>query len=268
MKLFDTHCHFETADTAEIAAILSRAKAAGVEKLLAVGGSQALNAGVAAAMDANGKWRMGNGECRRDSQASFPDIVGAIGFDRDQVGMTEGEIADALSSQFSIHDFKSLGEIGLDYHYSPETRKAQTALFAAQLEEARRRDLPVVIHTREAADDTIAILKEIPSRGVIHCFTGEPAEARAYLDLGFYISISGIVTFRAADNVRESALVVPDDRILIETDSPFLAPVPMRGKTNEPAFVAHTCEFLAKLRGMAADDFAGLTFANAERLFA
>ena len=261
MRLFDTHCHFETADAGEIAAILSRAKSAGVEKVLAVGGSRSLNAGAVAALTVDG-------ERGGDSRASIPDVVGAIGFDRDQVGMAEGDIAGILDSQFSTHDFRALGEIGLDYHYSPETRKAQTALFAAQLEEARRRDLPVVIHTREAADDTIAILKEIPSRGVIHCFTGEPSEARAYLDLGFCISISGIVTFRAADNVRESALVVPDDRILVETDSPFLAPVPMRGKANEPAFVVYTCAFLAKLRGMAADDFAELTFANAERLFA
>ena len=141
---------------------------------------------------------------------------------------------------------------------------AQRRLFAEQLEEARRRGLPVVIHTREAAADTIALLREIPSRGIIHCFTGSPDEAKAYLDLGFYVSISGIVTFRAADNVRESALVVPDDRILIETDSPFLAPVPLRGRRNEPAFIRHTCEFLARLRGVPAEDFAELTFANAE----
>jgi TatD DNase family protein len=140
-------------------------------------------------------------------------------------------------------------------------------LFASQLEEAKRRDLPVIIHTREAFEDTLALLKEIPSRGVIHCFTGTPEEAEAYLDLGFYISISGIVTFRAADNVRKSALVVPPERILIETDAPFLAPVPMRGKANEPAFIVHTCEFLAKLRGMDVEEFAALTYANGERAF-
>lgn len=240
MKLFDTHCHFETTDAGEIAAVLSRAKAAGVEKVMAVGGSPALNAAALAA-------------------AKF-GCLAACGYDRDQTGAERRPIA-------SDAPLAAWGEIGLDYHYSPETRKAQVELFAAQLEEARRRGLPVVIHTREAADDTIALLKEIPSRGVIHCFTGGPDEAKAYLDLGFSISISGIVTFRAADNVRETALVVPDDRILIETDAPFLAPVPMRGKPNEPAFVKYTCEFLAKLRGMAPDDFAELTFANAERTF-
>ena len=140
------------------------------------------------------------------------------------------------------------------------------SLFAAQLEEARKRHLPVVIHTREADDDTLGLLREIPSSGVIHCYTGTPEAAKKFLDLGFYISISGIVTFKAAQNVRDSALVVPDDRILIETDSPYLAPVPMRGNPNEPAYIRHTCEFLAALRGTSAADFAELTFKNGERM--
>ena len=263
MRLFDTHCHFETADAKEIAAILSRAKAAGVEKVMAVGGSPALNAAaIAAATLENVKCKMENGKL-----GALPEVVCAIGCDRDQAGVSKVDTSAIFHFPFSIFNFSAIGEIGLDYHYSPETRKEQMALFAAQLEEARRRNMPVIIHTREAADDTIALLKEIPSRGVIHCFTGKPDEAKAYLDLGFYISISGIVTFKAAENVRESALVVPDDRIMIETDAPFLAPVPMRGKPNEPAFVKYTCEFLAKLRGMAPDDFADLTFANAERAF-
>ena len=123
------------------------------------------------------------------------------------------------------------------------------------------------IFPASAADaDTVALLKEIPSRGIIHCYTGTPEYAKRFLDLGFFISFSGIVTFKPADNVRASARVVPDDRILIETDSPFLAPVPLRGQTNEPAFIVHTCEFLAKLRGVSADDFAELTFENAERI--
>jgi TatD DNase family protein len=123
--------------------------------------------------------------------------------------------------------------------------------------------LPVVIHTRDADDDTLGILREIPSKGIIHCFTSTPSFCRALLDLGFYISISGIVTFRAAENVRESVRIVPDDRLLIETDSPFLAPVPMRGNPNEPAFLVHTARFLADLRGMPLEDFAALTTRNA-----
>ena len=250
MRLYDTHCHFETASPVEIAAILSRARAAGVEAVMAVGGSPALNAAaeLAAEVAASGE--------------GMPKVCFATGFDRDQVNVS---LCLCVNSE---HPPRAVGEIGLDYHYSPETREAQRKLFGSQLEEAAKRGLPVIIHTREADDDTLALLREVPSRGVIHCYTGTPEAAKAFLDLGFYISFSGIVTFRLADNVRAAAAVVPDDRILIETDSPFLAPVPLRGKVNEPAFVRHTCEFLAARRGMAADDFAALTFANAERAFA
>ena len=260
MRLYDTHCHFETASPVEIAAILSRARAAGVEAVMAVGGSPALNAAaeLAAEVAASGE--------------GMPKVCFATGFDRDQVRdsclVSRGSLGGADESRTTKHEPRAIGEIGLDYHYSPETREAQRELFGAQLEEAAKRSLPVIIHTREADDDTLALLREVPSRGVIHCYTGTPEAAKAFLDLGFYISFSGIVTFRLADNVRAAAAVVPDDRILIETDSPFLAPVPLRGKVNEPAFVRHTCEYLAARRGMAADNFAALTFANAERAFA
>lgn len=243
MKLFDTHCHFESGDEKEIAAILARAKAAGVEKILAVGGSAALNANALSA-----------------KSNKVPMVEVALGFDRDQLDLP------STISDLDLAPAVAIGEIGLDYHYSPETRTQQRELFASQLEIARVRDLPVVIHTREAWEDTLVMLKEIPSRGIIHSFTGTPEEAKSYLDLGFFISFSGIVTFKKADNVRASVKVVPDDRILIETDSPYLAPVPMRGQANEPAFVRHTCEFLAKFRGMNAEEFAALTFANGERV--
>lgn len=252
MPLFDTHCHFETEDSAAVSAVLVRAKSAGVGKVLAVGGGRRLNAGVKAAAAAAA------------GRADMPEVLCAVGFDRDHAA----EADDPSALPDLPRALSAWGEIGLDYHYSPETRLEQTELFASQLEEARRRNLPAIVHTREAADDTFAILREVPSRGVIHCFTGTPEEAKRYLDLGFYISISGIVTFRAAANVRETALAVPDDRILIETDSPFLAPVPFRGKPNEPAFVARTCEFLAELRGMPPEEFAGLVWRNAERMLA
>lgn len=249
MRLYDTHCHFERADPTEIALILERAKAVGVEKLMAVGGSSSLNESAALAV-----------EVAAESVVA-PQVVCAVGLDRDQVGKTCAPQTPSLKPQTSL---RAWGEIGLDYHYSPETREQQLALFAEQLEEARRRDLPVVIHTREADDDTVALLREIPSRGIIHCYTGTVEFAKRFLDLGFYISISGIVTFKPAENVREVARILPDDRFLIETDSPFLAPVPMRGNPNEPAFIRQTCEFLANLRGVSADAFADLTFANAE----
>jgi len=230
IELFDTHAHFE-GTREEAAAAVERAFAANVTRIMAVGGSESLNAGT-------------DGFAYR-----------AIGWDRDQVGKSLPELDYAGVS--------AVGEIGLDYHYSPGTREQQRELFAKQLELAKKLGLPVVIHTRDADDDTLGLLREIPSRGIVHCFTGSPEFCRALLDLGFYISISGIVTFRAADNVRESALAVPDDRILVETDSPFLAPVPLRGNPNEPAFVVHTAKFLADLRKTSFESFAAQTTANA-----
>ena len=228
--LFDTHAHFEgTAE--ETAAAMERARKAGVAHVMAVGGSKTLNEGTAGF-----KYR-------------------AVGWDRDQVGQ------ELPSLDYS--NACAVGEIGLDYYYSAETKAAQRELFSRQLEKSLELDLPVVIHTRDADDDTIAILREIPARGIIHCFTGSPGFCRALLDLGFYISISGIVTFRAADNVREAALYIPDERILIETDSPFLAPVPMRGSPNEPSFLVHTAKFLAQLRRTPFERFAETTTRNA-----
>ena len=268
MRLFDTHCHFDASDPAVVADVLVRAKAAGVERILAVGGSREMNEGAfcAARCAAQDGEKKGSGsDGGRD--VGFPAVTASFGYDMDGVDLTQDDdvLDDTLLAPPSAPPLAAIGEIGLDYHYyKPETRARQMRLFAAQLEEARSRGLPVVVHTREAAADTLALLREIQSRGIIHCFTGTPEEARSFLDLGFYVSFSGIVTFKAADNVRASARYVPDDRVLIETDAPFLAPEPMRGKANEPAFVRHTCEFLARLRGTSPDDFADLTFANGE----
>lgn len=268
MRLFDTHCHFDASDSAAVADILMRARAVGVERILAVGGSSEMNEGAfcAARCAAQNGGGTGNGD-DGGSNGRFPAVLTSFGYDMDGVDLAEGDdvLNDTISAPPSAFPLAAIGEIGLDYHYyGPETRTRQMRLFAAQLEGAHSRGLPVIVHTREAAADTLALLREIPSRGIIHCFTGTPEEARDFLDLGFYISFSGIVTFKAAGNVRTSARYVPDDRILVETDAPFLAPEPMRGKVNEPAFVRHTCEFLARLRGMSPDDFADLTFANGE----
>src|SRR5438067_13038716 len=143
---------------------------------------------------------------------------------------------------------RAIGEIGLDYHYDFSPRDVQHAVFRAQLRLARELDQPVVIHTREADDDTVAILREEGDgkiRGVLHCFTGTPALADAGLDLGFYISLAGIITFPKAEELRQTARRVPIDRLLTETDSPFLAPVPYRGKRNEPAYVTRIVSALA-----------------------
>ena len=232
MELFDTHAHFEGPAEA-IAARFECARAAGVAHVMAVGGSEVLNAGA------------------RLAQTPYR----ALGWDRDQAGRELPPI--------DYTGVAAVGEIGLDYHYAGATRRAQVNLMARQLDLARRLGLPVVIHTREADDDTLGLLREIPSRGIIHCFTGSRPFCARLLDLGFYVSISGIVTFKAAEAVREVARYIPDDRLLIETDAPYLAPVPMRGKPNEPAFLVHTARFLADLRQVSAEALAARTTANA-----
>ena len=166
------------------------------------------------------------------------------------------------------------GEIGLDYHYDHSPREVQRAVFARQLELALAEKLPAIIHTREADDDTIEILQKhwadkggAEIGGIIHCFTGGQALADAALAMGFHISFSGVVTFKAADELRAVALTVPSDRLLIETDCPFLAPVPYRGKRNEPAFVVETAKQLAALRDVSVEEIARVTTANFKRLF-
>ncbi len=165
---------------------------------------------------------------------------------------------------------RGLGEIGLDYHYDLAPRDAQQQVFREQIRLARRRALPIVIHTREAEDDTFRILAEehaSEAGGVFHCFTGDRAMARRALDIGFHLSLAGIVTFPRALELKEVAKLVPLDRLLIETDSPFLAPVPYRGKRNEPAHVVRVAETIAELRGVDADEIGRAAASNFERLF-
>ena len=166
----------------------------------------------------------------------------------------------------------ALGEIGLDYHYDLSPRETQRQVFNEQLDMAFRLDKPVILHIREAHGDATDMLTarwkagRLP-RGVMHCYTGSWESARQYLAMGLYISFSGAVTFKNAPKLSEVAKNMPLDRILVKTDCPYMAPVPMRGKRNEPAFVAHTCAFVAKLRGMAPDALAEITFANAASIF-
>ena len=256
MDIYDTHAHFSE-DREKTAATLTRARATGVTRLMAVGGSPDLNRAALLA------------------QSLAPDATRlALGADRDQAGDARANeaLADSVRALHAAHACAAVGEIGLDFHYAPETAREQCDLFARQLALADELARPVVIHTRDADDATLGVLDEVPwradaPRGVIHCFTGSPTFARQLLDRNFLISISGIVTFRAAENVRESARIVPFDRLLVETDSPFLAPVPMRGNENEPAFIVHTVKFLAALRGVPAEKLAARTFANAVALF-
>lgn len=164
----------------------------------------------------------------------------------------------------------AVGEIGLDYHYDHSPRDVQQAVFTKLVHLARERRKPIVVHTRQAAEDTLAILEREGARdvgGVIHCFSEDRAFAERALDLGFYLSFSGIVTFKKAEAIHEVARYAPLDRILVETDSPYLAPVPLRGKPCEPAYVIHTAKRVAELRGTTLDAIAEATTANAQRLF-
>lgn len=164
-----------------------------------------------------------------------------------------------------------IGETGLDYYYDKSDRLRQQASFRAHIVASRETGLPLIVHTRDAEDDTIRILTEEMGKGafpmVIHCFTGSRSLAEACLELGAYVSLSGIVTFKNARDLQETARIIPEDRLLIETDAPFLAPVPVRGKTCEPAFVAHTARFLASLRGVDEQRVEESTSANSLRLF-
>lgn len=250
MELFDTHAHFRADD--DVDAIFARAAAVGVTRVLAVGGDEELN-----------------------SQALRTPGCVALGFDRDQIDRAR-DLLPMLPSLLSAQKDRvaAVGEIGLDCHYNPETLKSQCDLFAAQLVLADQLSLPVVIHTREADDATLGVLDEIPwhhgdrLRGVIHSYTGLPRFAGQLLDRGFMISFSGIVTFKSAEDVRASARYVPHDRILVETDSPYLAPVPLRGRPCEPAYVVHTATRLASERNVPVETFAAQTTANACGLFA
>jgi TatD DNase family protein len=262
----DTHVHFD-ASSAATEACVTRALAAGVTRLVAVGGSAELNAAAIAAARA------------------FPRHVRlALGLDRDQAGQASSARLNSPSSfslqpsAFSLPSdtpLAAIGEIGLDYHYHPDTKAEQCELFGGMLRLAAGRNLPAIIHSRDADDDTLRVLDEAGSRmlaangrlGVVHCFTGGPDFAHALLDRGLDLSFSGIVTFRNADMLRGVARLVPADRLLIETDSPFLAPVPKRGQRNEPAFVVHVAELLATLRGATLEELADQTNRNAERLF-
>ncbi len=207
----------------------------------------------------------------------FSEVSVAVGLhplDRDleRVGWRP-EIGDRIASLACNDRVVAIGETGLDF-FKAENTEAQIAAFQAQLAIARERDLPAIVHCRDAAAATRDVLREFnasdparPARGVMHCWAGTPEETQWFLDLGFYISFSGIVTFKNAKSLHESAQIVPRDRLLIETDCPFLAPVPRRGKRNEPAYVAYVAQKLAEIRGESVEEIAAITTANALTLF-
>lgn len=241
--LADSHCHIaDEVFAADLDAVVSRARAAGVGRLLCI-------------LSADTEEELARVPAVR---AAWPEVCFATAIHPHRAGAWAGRIPDMtlrVREAAAGVGAVALGEMGLDYHYDFAPKPVQHEVFAAQVQLATELDLPVAIHTREATDDTHAILKEAGQgrvRGVMHCFTGSQAEADRALALGFYLSIPGIVTFPKAEALRDVVRSVPVDRLLVETDAPYLAPVPYRGKRNEPAYLAETVRVLAGLRGIAA----------------
>ena len=254
--LVDSHCHLDFPDFEdELGDVIVRARAAGVGTMVTINTEVARFDRVLAIASAH------------------DDIYCTVGTHPHEAG-AEGEKdtgPERLAALATDDKVIGIGETGLDYHYDNAPRAAQQVSFRAHIGAARETGLPLIVHSRDADGDTIEILTEEFEKGpfgaVMHCFTAGRGLADAAVELGFYISFSGILTFKNADAVREIAGAVPADRLLVETDAPYLAPVPKRGKRNEPAYLAHTAAFLAQLRGMTPDALAEQTTANFFRLF-
>lgn len=255
MKLADSHCHLNYKGVFEQQPeVLARARDAGVVAMLNISTRE-------------NEWDAVIGTAERE-----PDVWATIGIHPNEADSYPEVDTERLVARAAHPRVVGIGETGLDYYYEHSDRARQQASFRSHLAACRQTGLPVVVHTRDAEADTAGILKEELGKGgfpgVIHCFTGTAEFARQALDLGFYISISGIVTFKNARDLQETARWLPRERLLVETDAPFLAPVPHRGRPGEPAYVADTCRFLADLRGEDVEGLADATRANFHALFA
>jgi TatD DNase family protein len=257
--VIDSHCHLAGDEfTGDLADVIRRAKGSGLSGALVILGAED-DAEIQRARNVSSAW-----DGVRFSVGVHPHQANE--FAHDPSAAAERTRAVIESEPLS----RAVGEIGLDYHYDFSPRDVQQQVFRRQIQLARRLRLPIVIHTREAEADTFRILEEENARdvgGVFHCFTGDREMATRCLDIGFYLSLAGIVTFPRALELKEVAKMVPLDRLLVETDSPFLAPVPHRGKRNEPAYVARVAEVIAELRGSTVEEIDRATQANHERLF-
>jgi TatD DNase family protein len=250
--MIDSHCHLDDARFADdLDSVLDRAAAAGVTRILTIG--------------------TGDGPPEIDRAVRiadrYPQVYASIGVHPHDAAKVVPQTSDDLSALAAHPKVIAFGEIGLDYHYDFSPREVQREVFLEQLKLARAVGLPIAIHTREAWDDTISILAEHwQGPGILHCFTGDPVQAQQALAMGFHLSYGGVVTFKNAEHVREAVRVTPDDRILIETDAPYLAPIPWRGKRNEPSMMVQTLHKIAEVRGTTPEAVAALTTANFERL--
>lgn len=254
--MIDSHCHLAGEEFAgDLAAVAARAHEAGVQTALCILESEE-EAELAQADAVRGAW---------------PSVRFATGIHPHHAGKFAGRVSEAVETVGRAVDRTAacaVGEIGLDYHYDFSPPEVQQEIFRAQIRLARTRGLPIIIHTREATDDTFQILRdEQAERGVFHCFTGDAAMAKEALALGFHLSFAGILTFPKAGDLREVARQTPLDRLLSETDAPYLAPVPHRGKRNEPAFVTRVVETLAELHGVGRDAMTAQIATNFNRVF-
>jgi len=254
VKLIDSHCHLNYDGLAERQdEVLANARARGVAGFLNISTRQS-------------EWQDVLGAAERNA-----DVWATVGVHPHEADAHPDLGSAALAEACANPRVIAIGECGLDYHYDKSDRSAQRDRFEAHIEAARQSGLPLVVHTRDAEVDTAEILgravRDGAVAGVLHCFTGTADLARKALDFGFFISLSGIVTFKNAKDLQDTTKWLPSDRILVETDSPFLAPVPHRGQTCEPAFVADTAAFVANLRDEELDTFANATTANFFRLF-
>jgi len=252
--LVDSHCHLDFPQFApELDAVVARARAAGVGVCVSIGTTLGKFPGVLAVAE------------------RFANVWCSVGIHPHEAARELLDNPAALIAAARHAKVVGIGETGLDYYYEHSPRAQQIQNFHIHIAAARELGLPVIVHTRDADDDTIQVLREemaaAPFRGLIHCFTGTRRLAEAAVELGLCISVSGIATFRKSDELRAVLKDVPLDRLLVETDAPFLAPMPHRGKRNEPAFVAHTAALLATLKGVSAADLATATTENFFRLF-
>jgi TatD DNase family protein len=253
MPLVDTHCHLDMEPLAgQIPQVLARAAAAGVQRCVTIGTDLGASRTAVALAREHAMVRAAVGVHPHEADGVTADTLRGI---------------DELAAQPEV---AAIGEIGLDYYYRHSAAEAQQRAFEAFLTIARRRALPVLIHCRNAYDEVLRILRGAAPegwKGLIHCASGPPAFIEGALALGLHISFAGTVTFPKAQAVRELVRLVPDDRLLLETDAPYLAPQPVRGRPNEPAYVAHTAEVVARLREISVEALGELTTRNAASLF-